>query len=140
MQFDVQGPDELAAVSRFMVAECQDVPTWVFRGEMGAGKTTLIKQICEDLDVIDIVNSPTFSIVNEYLTEEDRPIYHFDFYRIKDEQEAFDVGTGEYLESGDLCLLEWAEKIPGLLPEHYIEISITLVDSLQRKIMVKRHG
>ncbi|MEL7148920.1 MAG: tRNA (adenosine(37)-N6)-threonylcarbamoyltransferase complex ATPase subunit type 1 TsaE, partial [Bacteroidota bacterium] len=102
MQFEVSKPDELAAVSEFLVANDQDVPVWIFRGEMGAGKTTLIKQICEDLEVVDIVNSPTFSIVNEYLTEEDRSVYHFDFYRIKDEQEAFDVGTTEYLESGEL--------------------------------------
>ena len=80
MQFDVKKPGELDAVSRHLVADYQDIPVWIFRGEMGAGKTTLIKQICEDLDVIDIVNSPTFSIVNEYLTEEDRPMYHFDFY------------------------------------------------------------
>lgn len=140
MQFEVNEPGELDAVSRYLVANCQDITVWIFRGEMGAGKTTLIKQICEDLKVIDIVNSPTFSIVNEYLTEKDRAIYHFDFYRIKDEQEAFDVGASEYLESGELCFLEWAEKVPGLLPEHYIEISINLVESLQRKIMVKRHG
>ncbi|MGB3468522.1 MAG: tRNA (adenosine(37)-N6)-threonylcarbamoyltransferase complex ATPase subunit type 1 TsaE [Cyclobacteriaceae bacterium] len=140
MEFDIAAPEELIRVSDFLVKHYKDITVWLFRGEMGAGKTTLIKQVCTDLDVIDIVNSPTFSIVNEYLTENDESIYHFDFYRIENEHEAVDIGTEEYFYSGQLCLVEWAEKIPSLIPPEYIESNINLQDSLNRKITVKKHG
>lgn len=88
-----------------------------FRGEMGAGKTTLIREICEQLGVTDTVTSPTFAIVNEYKDRDMRPIYHFDFYRINRIEEAFDFGYEEYFYSGNLCLVEWPEKIEPLMPE-----------------------
>ena len=140
MNFEIAESAGLKQVSTYLIANCTDYKIWIFRGEMGAGKTTLIKSICDELEVIDIVNSPTFSIVNEYLTEEGDTIYHFDFYRIKDEREAIDIGTDEYFYSGDLCLIEWAEKIPSMIPSKYIEININLQDSLSRKISVVRHG
>ena len=140
MTFEIAVPEELEAVSKYLIENCSDNNIWIFRGEMGAGKTTLIKSICDELEVIDIVNSPTFSIVNEYLTDSDDTVYHFDFYRIEEDKEAIDIGTDEYFYSGDLCLIEWAEKIPSMIPAKYIEININLQDSLSRKISVKRHG
>ncbi|WP_442589616.1 tRNA (adenosine(37)-N6)-threonylcarbamoyltransferase complex ATPase subunit type 1 TsaE [Pedobacter sp. AW31-3R] len=96
----------------------------VFRGDMGAGKTTFIKVLCQELGVKDVVTSPTFSIVNEY-TAGGQTIYHFDFYRIKDIREAYDIGYEEYFYSGDFCFIEWPERIEELLPAHYITVTIT---------------
>ena len=90
---------------------------WSFEGEMGAGKTTLIKAICNTLGVIDEVSSPTFSLVNEYKTKDGKTIYHFDFYRIKNIEEVYDIGYEDYFFSGNICLIEWPEKIKELLKE-----------------------
>lgn len=95
----------------------------VFEGKMGAGKTTFIKAFCQYLKVNDTVHSPTFSLVNEYLAENEK-IYHFDFYRIKDISEAYDIGVCEYFDSGAICLVEWAEKISDLLPKNCTKIQI----------------
>jgi tRNA threonylcarbamoyladenosine biosynthesis protein TsaE len=96
----------------------------IFNGEMGSGKTTFIKAIGHVLGVKGGISSPTFSIVNEYETAAAAKIYHFDFYRLKNEVEAYDIGTEEYLDSGSYCLIEWPDKIPSLLPGNYIEVSI----------------
>ena len=98
------------------------------RGEMGAGKTTLIREIAAQLGATDTVTSPTFAIVNQYKGEGNRRIHHFDFYRINDLREAFDFGYEEYFYSGDLCLVEWPEKIEQLLPDNTMTVRIT-VDS-----------
>ena len=95
-----------------------------FYGEMGAGKTTLIKAICQELGVKENVSSPTFSLVNEYVTKSGDVIYHFDFYRINTTSEAFDLGYEEYFYSGNLCLIEWPEKIEQLLPKRHTKIHI----------------
>lgn len=108
-----------------------------FRGDLGAGKTTLIKNICNLLNVKDQVNSPTFSLVNEYLGRENEVIYHFDFYRIEEEEEALDMGCEDYFYSGKLCLVEWPEKVENLLPKDRIEIEITL-DGKERAFNIKR--
>ena len=105
-----------------------------FYGEMGAGKTTLIKAICAELGVADITNSPTFSIVNEYVTENQQSIFHFDFYRIGSESEAYDLGYEEYFYSENLCMIEWPEKIFKLLPLPYYKISIE-VDNSEKRII-----
>ncbi|RCR66551.1 tRNA (adenosine(37)-N6)-threonylcarbamoyltransferase complex ATPase subunit type 1 TsaE [Larkinella punicea] len=89
---------------------------WLFDGEMGAGKTTLIKAICRRLGVMNVVQSPTFSIVNEYITNSGEPVYHFDCYRLRNEEEALDSGLEEYIDSGERCFIEWPERIAGLLP------------------------
>ncbi|MDT8411972.1 MAG: tRNA (adenosine(37)-N6)-threonylcarbamoyltransferase complex ATPase subunit type 1 TsaE [Vicingaceae bacterium] len=107
-----------------------------FYGEMGAGKTTLIKQLCKTLKVTDTIQSPTFSIVNEYLTEDNQQIYHFDFYRIKEEEEALDFGVEEYFYSGNYCFIEWPEKIPNLIPEKAVKVSITLTEDNKRLITI----
>ena len=97
---------------------------FAFYGEMGAGKTTFIKAFCRKLNVKDIVNSPTFAIVNEYLNTKGESVYHFDFYRLKKESEAIDIGYEEYIYSGCYCFMEWPEKISNLLPEGYVRIRI----------------
>jgi tRNA threonylcarbamoyladenosine biosynthesis protein TsaE len=99
---------------------------WLFYGEMGAGKTTLIKAICTALGVHTSMTSPTFSIVNEYNDNSGRVFYHFDFYRLKNEEEAYDIGVEEYLDSGNLCFVEWPERIPSLLPSSRFEIYIEI--------------
>ncbi|MBI9035401.1 MAG: tRNA (adenosine(37)-N6)-threonylcarbamoyltransferase complex ATPase subunit type 1 TsaE [Bacteroidales bacterium] len=98
---------------------------FAFYGKMGVGKTTFIKVLCKELQVLDIVNSPTFAIINEYLTESDDSIYHFDFYRINKPTEAMDIGLDDYLYSGSYCLMEWPEKIEEILSEHYIRVDVT---------------
>ena len=92
---------------------------------MGVGKTTFIKEICKNLLVDDNVSSPTFSIVNQYKTKENKIIYHFDFYRLETEEEAYDMGYEEYFFQNDLCLIEWPEKIEGLIPEDIIKVILT---------------
>jgi len=131
---------DLVPVSNQLLALASDVPVWCFYGEMGAGKTTLIKAICDQLGVTDSMSSPTFSVVNEYETKNQETIYHFDFYRIKNEQEALDIGADEYFYSDNYCFIEWPEKVGNLLPEHYVEISIKLVDANKREINLIEHG
>jgi tRNA threonylcarbamoyladenosine biosynthesis protein TsaE len=97
-----------------------------FYGEMGSGKTTLIKKICEELGVKDEVSSPTFSLVNEYHSEDGKIIYHFDFYRIKDISEVYDIGFEEYFYSGNIVLVEWPELVEELLPEKFTKVEIEL--------------
>lgn len=126
--------EDLPKVAKKVIVEAKGRNIWFFEGEMGAGKTTLIKAICKELGVMATVQSPTFSIVNEYLTDKGETIYHFDFYRLKNETEALDFGIEEYFDSGNICLLEWAEKIESLLPENCFKISISLTDGLTREI------
>ena len=93
-------------------------------GEMGVGKTTFIKEICKELEVIDNVSSPTFSIVNEYKTKNDKFVFHFDFYRLETEEEAFDMGYEEYFYNDNLCFVEWPEKIKSLLPNEILKVEM----------------
>ena len=107
-----------------------------FRGEMGAGKTTLIREIAARLGSDDVVTSPTFAIINQYAAAEGRTLYHFDFYRIDRLEEAYDVGYEEYFDSGDLCLVEWPEKIEPLLPENTMNVRITALSEQERRIEI----
>ncbi|MDB2345727.1 tRNA (adenosine(37)-N6)-threonylcarbamoyltransferase complex ATPase subunit type 1 TsaE, partial [Flavobacteriaceae bacterium] len=91
----------------------------VFEGSMGVGKTTLIHALCKELEILDTVSSPTFSLINEYKTKNGKSIYHFDCYRLETEEEAFDFGAEEYIDSGSLCLIEWPDRISSLLPSKY---------------------
>ena len=135
----VFGLQDLDAISKDIIRSAQGLPVWVINGEMGAGKTTLAKSICRELSVTEVVSSPTFSIINEYKTAEGKSIFHFDFYRLKSEVEAFDIGVNEYFESGSICLVEWAEKIPSLIPEHYFEITLQINDLTGRAMYYGRH-
>ena len=107
-----------------------------FRGAMGVGKTTFIKALCEVLGVTDTVNSPSFAIINEYETSTGAPVYHFDFYRIKNTEEAYDFGYEDYFYSGNYCLIEWPEKIESLLPAQHLEVNIKEQNSGVRIITV----
>lgn len=109
---------------------------WLVEGEMGAGKTTLIKALCAASGIADNVNSPTFSLVNEYRTPGGSPVFHFDFYRIDDPEEALDMGVEEYFDSGNLCLVEWADRVEDYLPDNPGKISIS-VSGQTRDITVK---
>jgi tRNA threonylcarbamoyladenosine biosynthesis protein TsaE len=126
--------ENLQEVAKKAITSAKSKTIWIFEGEMGAGKTTLIKAICKELGVKSNVQSPTFSIVNEYQTKTGETIYHFDFYRLKNETEALDFGIEEYFDSGNICLLEWADKIELLLPENCFKININWGNSLTREI------
>ena len=124
----ITSQEELPQVARAIISLLGRRTVVAFRGEMGAGKTTLIREIAAQLGATDTVTSPTFAIVNQYKGQGNRRIYHFDFYRIVDLREAFDFGYEEYFYSGDLCLVEWPERIESLLPENVVTVRIT-VDS-----------
>jgi len=126
--------NDLKEIAKKIISQAGDKTIWRFEGEMGAGKTTLIKEICKQLGVLNNVQSPTFSIVNEYLTKDGENIYHFDCYRLKKESEALDFGIEEYFDSGNICLLEWAEKIESLLPNDCFTIKINVIDENSRKL------
>ena len=117
----------------------QDVPHKVllFYGKMGVGKTTLIKEIVKQLKVEDLVSSPTFSLVNEYHTNEGETVYHFDFYRIEKEEEALDIGIDDYFYNNEWCLVEWPEKVKNLLPLNAVEIHLSMNDDESRNIRIK---
>lgn len=132
--------EELDEIAKKIISFSSDLIFWIFEGDMGAGKTTLIKSICKALKVVDPVTSPTYSLVNEYLTEDNKTIYHFDFYRINDEEEAIDIGAEEYFDSGNYCFIEWSSKIPSLLPEsNFLTIAIEQIEQDQRMITLTRH-
>ena len=132
----IKSIDELKSVAEQLLAFANGEKFFIFEGEMAAGKTTLIKAICAALGVNDVVSSPTFSIVNEY----EGPIYHFDFYRLKNLQEAYDIGYEEYFYSGDYCLVEWPTKVQELLPEKYIKIEIAITGATERVFTFSRNA
>ena len=124
--------DEINAAAAEFLKELGDRKIVAFYGSMGAGKTTFIKAICDVLGVTDTVNSPTFAIVNEYLAASGDSIFHFDFYRIKKIEEAYDFGYEDYFYSGDLCLIEWPELIEELLPEDTVRVKIEEIETGER--------
>ena len=122
---------ELPATAQSLINFAGSQKIFLFYGDMGAGKTTFIKALCQELGVNDEVTSPTFSIVNHYAGT-NASVYHFDFYRLKNQDEALDMGYEEYFYSGDYCLIEWPEKIPDLLPLNYIKVTIQVSDQQTR--------
>ena len=116
--------DEINLVAKKILAENPD-KIILFHGTMGVGKTTLIKALAQELGVTDATSSPTFSLVNEYQTDTNLKVYHFDMYRLKSEIEAMDMGIDDYLYSGNWCFIEWAEKIPNLLPDNFSTINLS---------------
>ena len=131
--------DRIDEIAQLLIQEAGDQKVWIFRGEMGAGKTTLIKSLAKALQVVDSVSSPTFGIVNEYQTQAKELLYHFDFYRLDDPMEALDIGIEEYFYSGNYCWLEWAEKIAPFLPEQFFHIELALASETGRILTHHHH-
>lgn len=129
--------EDLKQVAQELLANAGDQTVWLFFGEMGSGKTTLIKVIGKLAGVTEGMSSPTFSIVNEY-SASGRTIYHFDLYRLRNEKEVFDIGAEEYFDSNELCLVEWPEKLGNLTPAHHFKIRITTTGPAHRKIEYQR--
>ncbi|TRX62369.1 tRNA (adenosine(37)-N6)-threonylcarbamoyltransferase complex ATPase subunit type 1 TsaE [Carboxylicivirga sp. M1479] len=136
--FHIDSLDNIGAVAAEFLANYKDERVLAFYGPMGVGKTTFVKALCQELKVEDTVNSPSFAIVNEYRTFEDETVYHFDFYRLKEEEEAYDMGYEDYLYSGCYSMIEWPEKIASLLPEGRLELFIEELEDGSRKITVEK--
>jgi len=133
----INSVNELPMVAKTLISSFKGKRLFAFQGAMGAGKTTLIKEICKQLHVIDVVSSPTFAIVNEYTTTTGDFVYHFDFYRIKTIEEAYDFGYEEYFFGKGICLIEWPEVIEELIPEDTVMIKIELLPGGSRKFSVE---
>jgi len=140
LSVEVAELNELGSAAKEVLDFANGYVVWTLDGEMGAGKTTFVKAIGEVSGVVDTVNSPTFAIVNEYRDKSDQAYYHFDFYRIEDEQEAMDIGVEEYFYSGDYCFIEWPSLIPSLLPDKYLKIDIQIIDQDRRLINCTKNG
>ena len=134
MEIQIKDLEHIREAAREFINNIGDSTVFAFYGKMGAGKTTFIKAICEELGVEDVITSPTFAIVNEY-TAKEGPIYHFDFYRIKKLEEVYDMGFEDYFYSGALCLIEWPELIEEVLPEDAVKVSITEKEDGSRAIL-----
>ena len=124
MEIKIKSIEEIAVAAKEFVTAMGDRKVFAFYGKMGAGKTTFIKAVCEELGVEDVINSPTFAIVNEYVDGKGEPVYHFDFYRIKNLQEVLDIGYEDYVYSGHMCFMEWPELIENLLPDDAVKVTI----------------
>ena len=123
MKIKIEHLENIRESAREFISQMGDAKVFAFYGQMGAGKTTFIKAVCEELGVSDVITSPTFAIVNEYTASV--PVYHFDFYRIKKLEEVYDMGYEDYFYSGALCLIEWPELIEELLPEDAVRVTIS---------------
>lgn len=124
MEIKINSLENIREAAHQFVAAMGDNTVFAFYGKMGAGKTTFIKAVCEELGVTDVINSPTFAIVNEYRSESGELIYHFDFYRIKKLEEVYDMGYEDYFYSGALCFIEWPELVEELLPGDAVKVYI----------------
>ena len=137
MEIKIESLDGIRAAAKEFVANIGDATVFAFYGSMGAGKTTFIKAVCEELGVEDVITSPTFAIVNEYRSATtDEIIYHFDFYLIKKLDEVYDMGYEDYFYSGALCFMEWPELIEELLPTDAVKVNITVGEDGGRKVVV----
>jgi tRNA threonylcarbamoyladenosine biosynthesis protein TsaE len=137
MRILIKDKKNLPAAARKILEHTSGQKLLAFYGSMGAGKTTIVKAICKVLGAGDIVTSPTFTMVNEYLTKKNEIIYHIDFYRIKKVEEVFDFGIEEYFSSGSYCFMEWPELIGGILPPETVKIRITIGEKDQRIIDIE---
>ena len=128
--------NEIEVVAK-KILEANPEKVILFNGEMGAGKTTLIKVLCKELGVKNPTSSPTFSLVNEYQITNNQLVYHFDVYRLKNQNEALDMGIDDYLYSGNWCFIEWSEKIPNLIPEKHSVVTISALNNGKRLVELK---
>jgi tRNA threonylcarbamoyladenosine biosynthesis protein TsaE len=136
MNLKIKSLKTINKAARQFIEQIGDETVFAFNGTMGAGKTTFIKAICEELGVTETVNSPTFSIVNEYEAADGRIIYHFDCYRINKIEEALEIGVEEYLYSDNLCFIEWSENIASLLPDSVVNVEITELENGERDVVI----
>ncbi len=134
--YGIKKENELFPVAIELLQEFPDERIFLFFGNLGAGKTTFIKEFCKALGVKDAVRSPSFSIINEYLSQIYGPVYHMDFYRIEKTEEAYDMGIEEYLDSGNYCFIEWPERITDLLPGDIVHITMTVQPDRSRTVEV----
>lgn len=138
MTIHITSLETIREAARQFIAAMGDNTVFAFYGKMGAGKTTFIKALCEELGVTDVINSPTFAIVNEYRSDTTGElIYHFDFYRIRKLEEVYDMGYEDYFYSGALCFIEWPELVEELLPEGTVKVTIEVADDESRKITIE---
>lgn len=138
LEIKINSLDDLEMAAYKFMTEMNDFTVFAFYGQMGAGKTTFINELCRQLGVeTDATNSPSFAIINEYRSDTTAElIYHFDCYRLENEQEAVDIGTEDYFDSGALCLIEWPERIEGLLPDDTVRVDLTVNDDNSRLLKV----
>lgn len=136
MIFTVKEIEELEPVADKIIQLTNEYSIFCFYGNLGAGKTTLIKLICEKLNVVDTISSPTYPIINEYNTIDNRIIYHIDLYRLKSIEEALNIGIEEYLYSGNLCFIEWPDNFKSILPTTHFNVKITKFDESRTIEMV----
>lgn len=139
LQLTCKSESELPNLSKQLIGFAEQTKVWTFYGQLGAGKTTLIKEIARQLNVKDNMSSPSFSIINEYAAIGDGTIYHIDLYRIKNQQEAIDIGIEDYLFSNQYCFIEWPEIIEELLPKAYLALEINIHDFIERTIKASRY-
>ena len=138
MEIKINSLDTIREAAKQFIAAMEDNTVFAFYGKMGAGKTTFIKAICEELGVTDVINSPTFAIVNEYRSDETGElIYHFDFYRIKKLDEVYDMGYEDYFYSGALCFIEWPELVEEVLPGDAVKVIIEEVEDSTREVRLE---
>ena len=126
MQWICERELDLISIAKELLDSHPSQKKWALHGDMGVGKTTFIKAICKSLQVVDVVKSPTYSIVNEYLSKKNESIYHFDFYRLENESEAYDIGYESYFFGDDYCFVEWPEKVPNLITDDFWHIEMSL--------------
>lgn len=141
MEIKIESLDHIQEAARRFIAEMGDNSVFAFYGKMGAGKTTFIKALCQELGVEDVVTSPTFAVINEYRSEiAGELIYHFDFYRIKKLEEVYDMGYEDYFYSGALCFIEWPELVEELLPGNAVKVTIEEQEDGTRKLTLEQEG
>lgn len=138
MRIEIPSVDKIQEAARQFVCQMGDAKVFAFYGKMGAGKTTFIKAICQELGVEDVITSPTFALVNEYTAGDGSPVFHFDFYRVKKLEEVYDMGYEDYFYSGALCLMEWPELVEELLPQDAVAVTIHANADGSRSIDVER--
>lgn len=123
-RINCENPEQIAEAAAKIIDYCKDEAVWVFKGNMGVGKTTFIKEIARQMGVQDKVTSPSYALIHEYNNDQGRPFYHFDFYRLENSEEALDLGLDEYFYSGNYCWVEWPEKISAYIPEKFAMVDI----------------